>query len=146
MSFNEGGSQRDSGDPQDFMESEYEFESSAYSVNINGGTQEKGSRLNKNEKNSAKQRLLNKIEKPHLNFLKSEKGKKHFLFFKTLIEYLNLVDKIQSIYDKGSQKTLLYLLTLLVNRIENWNSIVLNYLKKKKRYFTISKVKKTNNR
>jgi hypothetical protein len=121
------------------MESEYEFESSAFSVDANRDSQEKRSRLNKNEKTSAKQRLLNKIEKPHLDFLKSEKAKKHFLFFKTLIEYLNLVDKLQGIYDKGSQKTLLYLLTLLVNRIENWNSIVLDSLRKKKRYFTISK-------
>ena len=118
------------------MESEYEFESSAFSVGLNGDAPQTGSRLNAKLKSSARQRLLSKIEKPQIEFLKSEKGKSHFLFLKTLVEYLHLVDSLQAIYDSGGQKTLLYLLTLLVNRVENWNSIVLEALKKKTRYFS----------
>ena len=136
LSFNEGDSQQNSGDPQDFMESVYDFESSAFSIGPNGNTQENGSRIKGKEISSVKQRLVSKIEKPLLDFLLSEKGKRHYMFFKALIEYLILVDKVQNLYDKSNHKTLLYLLTLLVNRIENWNSIVLDYLKKNKKYFS----------
>lgn len=121
------------------MESVYDFESSAFSVGQNGSAMENGSKTNRNEKSSARQRLLAKIEKPQMDLLRSQKGKRHFRFFKALVEFLNLVDKLQNLYDRNSHKTLLYLLTLLVNRIENWNLTVLGALKGNEKYFSGSK-------
>ena len=121
------------------MESVYDFESSAFSVGQNGTSAEHGSKANRNEKSSTRQRLLSKIEKPQMDLLRSQKGKRHFRFFKALVEFLNLVDKLQSLYDRNSHKTLLYLLTLLVNRIESWNLTVLGALKANKKYFPTSK-------
>jgi hypothetical protein len=139
LSFNEGGSQQNSGDPQDFMESVYDFESSAFSIGDAGSNLENGSRIKGKENSSKRHRILAKIDKPQMDMLSKEKGKKHFMFFKALLEYLNLVDKLQNLYDKSNHKTILYLLTLLVNRIESWNSIVLGALKKNKKYFSQSK-------
>ena len=116
------------------MESEYDFESSEFSIGENRNNVDKGSRTIGID-NSARKRLFSKIEKIQLTFLKSEKGKRHYQYFKALIEYLNLVDKLQNLFDQSSHKTLLYLLTLLVNRIESWNSTILGALKKNKKYF-----------
>jgi hypothetical protein len=118
------------------MESVYDFESSAFSIGDNGSLLENGSRVHGKENSSTRQRVLSKIEKPQMDLLRLDKGKKHFMFFKAILEYLNLVDKLQNLYDRSQHKTLLYLLTLLMNRIESWNMTVLGALKKNKKYFS----------
>ena len=118
------------------MESVYDFESSAFSIGDNGSQVDSGNKKNGKENLSIKQRILAKMEKPQMDLLKLDKGKKHFMFFKALIEYLALVDKLKNLYDKSNHKTLLYLLTLLMNRIESWNNTVLGALKKNKKYFS----------
>lgn len=137
LSFNAGDSLTKSNNNQDFMESEYEFETSMVSENINSQKYMLSQMIYEGSSDlEKKKKRMSKFKKNHLQILDHSVGKRHNIFLKALLVYLDMADKLEQIFDSSKNKTLLYLLTLLVNRIENWNRSVIKPLKKKQRYFS----------
>lgn len=141
LSFNAEDSFTKSGSEQGFIESEYEFDSSEVTGNQDSQKPNLSNLLYEGSKADAKKReIMGKLDEKQKIVLKKPAGHKHAIFLKSVLVYLDMTQRLETFYHaSNNNKTLLYLLTLLVNRTLNWLNCVLIPLKKGNRYFSTGK-------
>lgn len=142
MSLGFGDSFGKSGNDQEMMQSEYEFEES---IDF-GPSNPKKFMLSQmmysgdeSVPSKEKKKRESKITAKESKILKHSVGKRHNVFLKAIFVYLSMVDQLEVIFDSSKSKTVLYILTLFVSRISQWNAAILSPLKKKKAYFSAGK-------
>lgn len=132
-----GDSFAKSGNGQEMMESEYEFEES---IDF-GPSRPKKFMLSQmmysgdEHPSKAKQKRESRISTQENNILRHSVGKRHNVLLKAMFVYLQMIDKLEALFDRTKSKTVLYILTLFVSRISHWNTTILTPLKQKKAYF-----------
>ena len=137
ISFDEGNSFNKNNNNQDLMESEYEMENSIISEEYDEDNKIMLSQMmyEGSKQKIKKNEMLNKLSTNQKVLLQDSSSSDYYTFFKVLMVYLDITENLYQLFENTKNKTLLYLLTLIVNRIEAWNKSIINCLKKSKAYF-----------
>ena len=143
ISFDEGNSFNKNNNNQDLMESEYEMENSIISEEYDEDNKIMLSQMmyEGSKQKIKKNEMLNKLSTNQKVLLQDSSSSDYYTFFKVLMVYLDITENLYQLFENTKNKTLLYLLTLIVNRIEAWNKSIINCLKKSKAYFIDGKKK-----